>query len=140
MTTPMTPQTYNGPLPLKYKIAGIIGLITALLALRLPFWAWVGLAKLSRRLCPKPASLEHSRMLLEGTRWAGKFWPGQCTCIESALGALFAGVFFRSAPTWCNGYKFRPNKGHVWLESGGLPIGQAVDPAKEWPYQALIRI
>lgn len=140
MTTPMIAQPYRGPLPFRYKMSGIIGLAIALIVIRLPFWVWISCVKFSRCVCRRSASVAHGLMLLEGVRWAGRFWPGRFACLESSLGASFAGIFFLSTPTWCYGSQFRPMQHHAWLEIEGFPLGQAVDPTREWRYQALIRI
>jgi hypothetical protein len=140
MSVPMVPMEYTGPLPARHKLTGVIGLLTAVAVIKTPFWFWIGLIRIGRRITPRRASAHQTLMLIEGVRWAGKLWPGRCACLESSLGAYFTGVLFRKAPTWCYGAAFWPIRFHAWNEANNVPIGQVVDPAKEWPYQTFLRI
>ncbi|WP_145497519.1 lasso peptide biosynthesis B2 protein [Streptomyces sp. CFMR 7] len=109
------------------RVAALVGLLLALLLLRLPFRCTVRAVRWARMVGHRPANHAQAEVLVFAVRHAGRWWPGRVACMETSLGAVLAAALLGRRLEWCLGARFAPPpvEYHAWasLPDAG-PVGE----------------
>jgi hypothetical protein len=122
------------------RLAAAVGLLLALVLLRLPFRLAVRVARWARRVGCRPLSPARAAVLVAAVRHAGRWWPGRVACLETSLAAHLAAALLGRELTWCVGVRFSPppTAFHAWAELDGQPVGEYT--VAGWHYHAALAI
>ncbi|MCX5401313.1 lasso peptide biosynthesis B2 protein [Streptomyces sp. NBC_00102] len=141
-TTPEArpPLPADTPLGVADRIAGLLGLTTALILLRCaPIRISIAVAGALGRTNRPAASGEQADLLFHAVRHSGRFWPGRAACLEESLAAYVAAILRGRRVTWVIGARTAPAAAHAWIEAGGEVVGQDLAD-RLWPYAPALRV
>ncbi|MCQ9131180.1 lasso peptide biosynthesis B2 protein [Streptomyces hilarionis] len=109
--------------------AGSLGLLAALLLIRLPFRALACLVNwIDRGWCRREATSQEAADALAAVRAAASYYPGRAACLEESLATLAALAFRGRRAVWCIGIADDPFRFHAWVEAQGvrvIPTGES---------------
>ncbi|MGX2997457.1 lasso peptide biosynthesis B2 protein [Streptomyces sp. JNUCC 64] len=122
------------------RAAARLGLVAAVLLLRLPFRWTVRAVRLARRVGRRPLPAERALVMVEAVRHAGRRWPVRIACLESSLGAMVACALLGRRLTWCVGARVAPPvEYHAWAQApDGAPVGEHTEGG--WHYLPALEI
>ncbi|MFG2635652.1 lasso peptide biosynthesis B2 protein [Streptomyces sp. NPDC048362] len=104
-------------------VAGLLGLLLALLLIRLPFRTLLRVVDWTeRRWCRREATVEHGEAALGAVRRAAALYPGRAACLEDSLASLMTLALRGRRAVWCIGTAVDPCRFHAWIETRGIPI------------------
>lgn len=121
-----------------YFLPASIGLVGALLLLRLPFRRWVAVLKMCRRYIHTPASYGQADQISRAVRCLAVFYLGRAACLEVSLATFIANASIGRLPVWCLGSRFDHVEHHAWVEVGDVPVNEQI--MQGIPYGAHLRI
>ncbi|MGW2324731.1 lasso peptide biosynthesis B2 protein [Streptomyces sp. NPDC001700] len=109
------------------RCAAALGLVLALVLLRLPFRHTVRSVRWARRVGRRPLAPARAEAVVAAVRHTGHLWPGRMACAETSLGAVLAAALLGRRLDWCLGARFAPppTEYHAWAELPGHgPVGE----------------
>ncbi|MEV7422891.1 lasso peptide biosynthesis B2 protein [Streptomyces sp. NPDC091212] len=134
------PLPTDTPLRGADRIAGLLGIATALVLLRCaPIRVAVGAAGALGGIARPVATAEQADLFFHAVRRSGRFWPGRMACLEESLAAYFAAALRGRRVTWVMGARTAPAAAHAWIEADGEVIGQDLTD-RLWPYAPALRV
>ena len=137
-SSPMAIHPENSrPAPLRYRIAGVLGCVGALILLRFPVSVSLELMRRLNGNTSREASVHEAARMVEAVRTVGRFFPGRFACLESALSSALAALTLGRRVHWCVGARMMPYAAHSWVEVAGEPIGEP--GFSDHPYLVLVR-
>ncbi|MGA5042023.1 lasso peptide biosynthesis B2 protein [Streptomyces capoamus] len=108
---------------------GLLGLLIALLLIRLPFRTLLGAVRwVSRHWCRHEATGAQGAAALAAVRQAAARYPGRAACLETSLASLMVLALRRRRAAWCIGTAADPFRFHAWIETEGSPVLAADEP------------
>ncbi|MFC9950234.1 lasso peptide biosynthesis B2 protein [Streptomyces prasinus] len=111
--------------------AGLLGLLVALLVIRLPFHVVLRLAGWTvRTWCWRDATPHQATASLSAVRRAAGLYPGRAACLEESLATLVVLALTGRRAHWCLGTAHDPHRFHAWVETRGVPV---VLPGEDFP-------
>jgi hypothetical protein len=110
------------------RIRAHVGLVLALLLLRLPFRWTTRAVALARRRCWTEASVPEAIGVLLAVDKAARRYPGRAACLERSLGAVLTAALCRRRVDWVMGVAEDPYRFHAWLETQGVAVLSAPEP------------
>jgi hypothetical protein len=123
--------------PLRYRVAGTLGCVCALVLVRIPAPVSLKLVSRLNGHTPRAASAHEAAAVVTAARAAGRFFPGRFACLESALSSALAALLLRRRVDWCIGARMMPYAAHSWIEAAGEPVGEP--GFSDHPYLVLVR-
>ncbi|WP_223830465.1 lasso peptide biosynthesis B2 protein [Nocardiopsis quinghaiensis] len=121
----------------RYRCAGLLGFVLAVVLLRLPLKRSVDLVGRLKRGVARSATVEEAEAVVGAVRRAAHWFPGRAACLENSLAAALACLFTGRSVDWCIGARLMPYAAHAWIEVGGVPVGEPSEPDR--PYLLLQR-
>ncbi|MEU2065006.1 lasso peptide biosynthesis B2 protein [Streptomyces sp. NPDC013455] len=101
---------------------GLLGLLIALLLIRLPFRVLLRVVRwTSRHWCRYEATGAQGAAALAAVRQAAARHPGRAACLETSLASLTL-LALRRRLTWCIGTAADPLRFHAWIETAAGPV------------------
>ncbi|MEU0334602.1 lasso peptide biosynthesis B2 protein [Streptomyces sp. NPDC006193] len=123
---PARPPRASGLPARRTPVPGLLGLLIALLLIRLPFRVLVRVVEWTgHRWCRQEATAEQGAASLAAVRQAAARYPGRAACLETSLAALMTLALRRRRVVWCIGTAVDPYRFHAWIEARGVPIKTA---------------
>ena len=110
------------------RIRAHVGLVVALLLLKLPFRWTTWTVELTRRRCRKEATVSEAISVLRAVDKAASRFPGRAACLERSLGAVLTAALCRRRVDLVMGVAEDPYRFHAWLETRGVAVLSAPEP------------
>ncbi|MEU8794557.1 lasso peptide biosynthesis B2 protein [Streptomyces sp. NPDC048643] len=102
---------------------GLLGLLAALLLIRLPMAAvFRTVSWTTRTWCRREATPLQATASLRAVRRATHLYPGRAACLELSLATIAVLAFAGRRAVWCIGTADDPYRFHAWVEAQGVPI------------------
>ncbi|WP_418155856.1 lasso peptide biosynthesis B2 protein [Actinoalloteichus caeruleus] len=123
------------------QIAVLVGIATALVALRLPMRVATSLCRWTRRRECRRISARQAARLVAAVRWTARRWPGRFACLETSLATVLAARILGLDLQWALGVRFSPppTSYHAWVHQPGHgPAGEYT--VGGWHYHCVLVI
>lgn len=125
---PATVVTATGAEGATPRVRAHVGLVLALLLLKLPFRWTTRTVALTRRRCRTEATVPETIGVLLAVDRAARRYPGRAACLERSLGAVLTAALCRRRVDWVMGVAEDPYRFHAWLETRGAAVLSAPEP------------
>ncbi|MER6410051.1 lasso peptide biosynthesis B2 protein [Streptomyces humidus] len=103
--------------------AGLLGLMVALLLIRLPFGVLVHTVdRAARWRCGREATSREAADALAVVRSAAECYPGRAACLELSLATVAVLALRGRRAVWCVGVAEDPYRFHAWVEAQGVRV------------------
>lgn len=130
------------PLSRREQWFGVVIIVLAVFATRLPLKRIAGLLAAAKATCPSPASIEEGEQAVRIVHAGARWFPGRAACLERSIAAvLAAAIYRRRSLDLCIGARLDPYASHAWVEVADhedRPLGEPGEPDR--PYLTLLRI
>ncbi|HEX6355436.1 lasso peptide biosynthesis B2 protein [Actinophytocola sp.] len=104
------------------RIRAHVGLVLALLLLRLPFRWTTRTVAWTRRRCRTEATVPEAIGMLLAVDEAARRCPARAACLERSLGAVLTAALCGRRVDWVMGVAEDPYRFHAWLETRGAAV------------------
>ncbi|MEU7528621.1 lasso peptide biosynthesis B2 protein [Saccharothrix sp. NPDC042600] len=99
-----------------------LGVVVALVLLRLPFWLTVRLVGGLVRRCARPATVDEAVAAVEAVCAAADRHIGRVACLERSLAVVVSAALTRRRIRWVIGVAEDPVEFHAWPEIAGVMV------------------